>query len=117
MDDKTKADLIKNLEDLSTKSASIRENAEKALSDRGYKIIKIPCFTEAKNAKINFMNGVGGSSKTGESFYITNKSDYPELNDAIKTYFNKSGVDKIYFVSTQPFIEGMGGIDCITQEV
>ena len=117
MDDKTKADLIKNLEDLSTKSASIREDAEKALSDRGYKIIKIPCFSEAKNAKINFMNGVGGTSKTGESFYITNKSDYPELNDAITTYFNKSGVDKIYFVSTQPFIEGMGGIDCITQEV
>ncbi len=117
MDDNTKSELIKNLEELNTKSAAIRQEAEQALTEGGYRIVKIPCFAENGQSQINFMNGVGGTSKTGQSFYITNKSDYPELNDAIQTYFNNAGVDKVYFVSTLPFLNNYGGIDCLTQEV
>ena len=62
------------------------------------------------------MNGIGGTSKTGESFYITNKSDFPELNEAMKKYFKNAGIDKMYFVSTSPFLSAQGGIDCLTQE-
>lgn len=117
MDETAKSELINKLEELNTKSASIRTEAEKALSDGGYKIVKIPCFSDNGKAKINYMNGVGGTSKNGESFYITNKSDYPELNEAVQKYFKNAGIDKIYFVSTQPFLDSYGGIDCMTQEV
>lgn len=117
MDDEQKANLIKNLEEINAKSTSIREQAEEALKNSGYKIVKIPCFSDSGDSQINFMNGVGATSKTGQSFYITNKSDYPELNEAIQKYFSNAGVDKVYFVSTQSFLKNFGGIDCITQEV
>lgn len=117
MDEAAKSELIKQLEEFSAKSAAIRSEAEQALSDSGYKIVKMPCFSDSGKAKINYMNGVGGTSKTGKSFYITNKSDYPELNEAVQKYFKNTGIDKIYFVSTQPFLNNYGSIDCITQEV
>ena len=32
-------------------------------------------------------------------------------------YFKEAGVDKVYFVSTLPFLLMYGGIDCLTQEM
>ena len=64
------------------------------------------------------MNGVGGtSSKTGQTFYITNKSEYPELQNFVEPYLKNAGIDKIYFVSTTEDLRKMGGIDCLTQEM
>ena len=63
------------------------------------------------------MNGIGGTStKTGQSFYITNKSEFPELDAEIEEYLKKAGIDKVYFVSTQAALNSNGGIDCLTQE-
>lgn len=119
MDEETKTKLLAQLEALKEKTAPITQEAEENLLKGSYKITKIPCFStlERKGPQINYMNGVGGTSKSGTSFYITNKSDYPELNDAVGKYFNKAGVDKLYFVSTVPMLKNQGGIDCITQEI
>ncbi|MBO8430381.1 hypothetical protein IAC76_03250, partial [Spirochaetes bacterium] len=83
MDDKTKQELITRLETLNEKSAGIREDAEQKLMEKGYKIVKIPSFDADNSLPINYMNGIGGTSPKGETFYITNKSDYPELNSKI----------------------------------
>ena len=117
MDEKSKQELITKLEEFSAKSADIREDAINTLSGKGYKIVKIPSFSTDSDSEINFMNGVGGTSKTGSRFYITNNSGYPELNEAVQKYFQNAGVDKMYFVSTKAFLSKYGGIDCLTQEV
>lgn len=110
-----KQKLIQSLQEKNEKTADIRRQAEKSLQKDGYKIVKIPCF-DTNDSQINFMNGVGGTSKSGQSFYITNKSNYPELNTEIQKYFKKAGVDKVYFVSSTEFLKKSGGIDCLTQE-
>ncbi len=117
MDDKTKQELITRLETLNEKSAGIREDAEQKLMEKGYKIVKIPSFDADNSLPINYMNGIGGTSPKGETFYITNKSDYPELNSKIQEYFQKAGIDKMYFVSTKQFLQSFGGIDCLSQEI
>lgn len=94
MDEKSKQELITKLEEFSAKSADIREDAINTLSGKGYKIIKIPSFSTDSDSEINFMNGVGGTSKTGSRFYITNNSGYPELNEAVQKYFQNAGVCK-----------------------
>ena len=63
------------------------------------------------------MNGVGGtSSKTGDKFFITNKSEYADLQEIVAGYFKKAGIDKVYFVSSTDYLRRMGGVDCLTQE-
>ena len=110
---------IKILKKLRDETAILREDAEKKLSGNGYKLVKIPYFTTsmAQADSVNFMNGVGGTSKkTGQSFFITNKSEYPELQAFIESYFKNAGIDKVYFVSTDKMLGYQGGIDCLTQE-
>ena len=63
------------------------------------------------------MNSVGGTSKKAGTFLITNKSDYPELNDAVANVYKKNGIKNVYFVSTEPLLQKGGGIDCLTQEI
>lgn len=117
MDNEKKEELISKLESLKNETQSIRAEAEDNLRASGYKLIKIPCFTADSKSGTNFMNGVGGTSeKTGQTFYITNKSEYPELQEYIEPYWKKAGVDKVYFVSTTNDLKRMGGIDCLTQE-
>lgn len=110
--------MISYLQEMRDSSKDIRDEAEEKLRNSGYKIVKIPCFTGKSNlTNTNYMNGVGGtSSKTGETFYITNSSVYPELNGLIEPYLKKAGIDKVYFVSTQGFLCARGGLDCITLE-
>lgn len=108
-----KAALTSQLDKLNTESKEAREFAESELVKSGYKLVKLPTFT----GKTNFMNGVGGtSSKTGETFYITNKSEIPSLQDIITGYLKKAGIDKVYFVSTTETLGYQGGIDCLTKE-
>lgn len=116
MSGQAKQALITKMTEMRDKTAGIRLQAENKLTEAGYEIVKIPCFATDSQSTINYMNGIGGTSKTGESFYITNKSDYPELNEAMKKYFKNAGIDKMYFVSTSPFLSAQGGIDCLTQE-
>ncbi len=111
-----KAELIKELEELNEKTAPIREEAEKALTEKGYTLVKIPHFATRSKSTINFMNGIGGTAKNGDSYYITNHSEYPDLNDAISEYLKKAGIDKTYFVTTTKYLKRMGGVDCLTQE-
>lgn len=117
MSEEEKNKRITTLEQLRDNTASIREEAEDKLKSSGYKVVKIPCFTIDNKDKTNFMNGVGGtSSKTGDKFFITNKSEYADLQDIVAGYFKKAGIDKVYFVSTTNFLGNKGGIDCLTQE-
>ena len=63
------------------------------------------------------MNGVGGTSaKTGQTYFITNKSIHPEFEKFVEPYFKAAGIDKVYFVSTTEDLIKSGGIDCLTQE-
>ena len=112
--------MIKKLEELKSKADPILKKAENNLSKSGYKIVKIPCFSVPNDytvPKINFMNSVGGTSKKAGTFLITNKSDYPELNDAVANVYKKNGIKNVYFVSTASLLEKGGGIDCLTQEI
>ena len=117
MDKEKKEELISQLEKLRDETQATRAEAEDNLKASGYKLVKIPCFTTSSTSATNFMNGIGGSSqKTGQTFYITNKSEYPELQKYIEPYFKNAGIDKVYFVSTTDDLRKMGGIDCLTQE-
>ena len=105
------------MQQLSEDTKSIREEAYDCLSNGGYEVVKIPCFTTEANDTTNFMNGIGGTSaKTGQTFYITNKSEFPELQAVAEQYLHQAGIDKVYFVSTQHALSSRGGIDCLTQE-
>ena len=86
----------------------------------GYKAVNIPCFTEfdiRNENPINYMNGVGGTSENGETYYITNTSGYSELDEVMKQQFKEAGIDRTFFVSTIEFLMNQGGIDCMTQEM
>lgn len=108
---------IKKLEQLAQKTKSVREEANDYLKEAGYKLVNIPCFAASDDDITNFMNGVGGTSaKTGETFYITNRPEYPELQSIIEKYFHEAGIDKVYFLSTEWALDLKGGIDCLTQE-
>lgn len=117
MSEEEKNNRIDKLEKLRDDTAAIREEAENNLKASGYKLVKIPNFTTDKTDKTNFMNGVGGTStKTGNKFYITNKSEFSGLQDIVEKYFKNAGIDKVYFVSTTSYLKRSGGIDCLTQE-
>ena len=112
------AEKIEELKKVAKKTQSIREEANDYLKDSGYELVKIPCFSTRDSDCTNFMNGVGGTSaKTGQTFYITNKSEYTELQDVVEEYFKQAGIDNVYFVSTTELLRKKGGIDCLTQEM
>ena len=109
--------LIAKLEYINEKTKNIRQGAEQILSEKGYNLVKIPAFVD----DINYLNGIAGtasddSEHAGESYYITNESPYPELNEAIKKYFYDAKIDNIDFVPTQNYLLNDGGIDCLTLE-
>ena len=109
--------LIEQLKVLRDETKPIIDEAIEKLKAGGYEIVKIPSFAASINETTNYMNGVGGTSdKTGQSYYITNRSPHPELNDIITKYFQNAGIDKVYFVSTEDALKMKGGIDCLTQE-
>lgn len=109
--------MISRLEALKIRTQSTREEAEDNLKSAGYKLVKIPYFTGIIANTTNFMNGVGGTSKkTGQTYYITNKSEFPELQELVEPYLKAAGIDKVYYVSTDEYLYLMGGIDCLTQE-
>ena len=108
---------IKNLKNVAEKTQTTRDEANDYLQANGYELVKIPCFTTSKTDRTNFMNGVGGTStKTGQAYYITNKSEFPELQNIVEQYFIQSGIDNVYFISTTNNLTRSGGIDCLTQE-
>ena len=108
---------IAALEKFAQETKSTRDEANDILKGAGYRLLNLPCFSASADGQTNFMNGVGGTSaKTGETFYITNKSEYPELQDEITEYLKLAGIDKVYFVSTQSNLRAKGGVDCLTLE-
>jgi len=109
---------ISELIDEANKINGISNEANEKLINDGYELVPIPFFTNNGDYTTNFMNGVAGTSpKTGETFYITNSSeDIPELDNILKEYFIKAGIDNVYFVSTKEFLWREGGMDCLTQE-
>lgn len=135
MSDETKTALITKLEDISQKTAAIRKQAEEALKKDGYEVVKLPSFINGvpddtswsndvltpneealAGVNINYTNGVGGTGKNGKTFFITNDSGYPELNQAVEKYFEQAGIDKTYFAPTTEYLKQNGGVDCRTQE-
>lgn len=104
-------EMLERLKSQRDETQAIRQKAEQQLKNDGYDLVKIPCFGNGTN----FMNAVGGISNTdGQTFLITNKSDYPEINDMIERSYEQNGVDRVYFVSTKGALNKMGGIDCLT---
>lgn len=114
-----KQNYINAISEKAEKTRGIRQEAEETLRQAGYNIIKIPCFDHEWNCTSNYMNGVTGTSpKTGKSFYITNASDDENEDKIVKKYFEKAGIDHVYFVPTfwNGFFAHDGAIDCMTQE-
>ena len=127
IDIESKKYLINRLKYTDEKLGNILKDAEKELTKNNYEIIKVPCFNipayddyydgdSKKLKKINYMNGICGTTTKGTTFYITNSSGYKKLDDYMKKFFKEIGIDKTYFVSTQNLLHFGGGLDCITQE-
>jgi hypothetical protein len=107
-------------------------DAEENLHSSGYETIKIPCFSVLGSAyptkhpdyalsrlvpQVNFMNGVGGTNKDGQTYFITNTSGIPALNSRMEQYFKEQAhIDNIYFVHSNGLLPRQGGLDCVTQE-
>ena len=131
MSDEMKETFISYLSSLSKMSEGILNDAENRLKSAGYKIVKVPCFSDVSHPvklgkkdsdyinipKVNYMNGIAGTSEKNGTFYITNVSNYSELDNAIQQFFENYGIDNVFFVSTQNFLIGNGGIDCLTLEI
>jgi hypothetical protein len=128
-DEKIKLEILKDgLLVMEENTRQFITGAEENLHSAGYKTIKIPCFSVLESAypkdfnyklvpQVNFMNGVGGTNAKGETYYITNTSDIPELNRRIEQYFKEQAhIDNIYFVHSNGLLPKQGGFDCVTQE-
>lgn len=112
--------LIKQLEETKNKTELRTNVAEDELKEKGYEIVKIPCFSVVGNGAnpINYMNGIcGTSAKTEDKFYITNTSGNETLDACMEKYFKEVvGFDKVYFAPTKNHLKYSGGIDCLTKE-
>ncbi len=103
------------------------------LTKYGFTVIKIPGdFYSEKTwslpaKRINFMNGVMGTSKTG-TFYITNGSNFPRLNNVVASLLKHFGINNVYFAgqsldkfsfdpAEQSSLEFDSGVDCRTLEI
>ena len=107
----------------------VLDEAENLLGKWWYKIKKTPSFTIPNGwykklwmdayvtPIINFMNWVGWRTKDWMVYYITNTSTFPELDKAMKKYFQKIGINKIYFLDTQEYLNKFWAFDCLTQEI
>ncbi|GBR74929.1 hypothetical protein NO1_2017 [Candidatus Termititenax aidoneus] len=103
-------------------------DAEENLHAAGYETIKIPCFSALESAhpknykrnlipRVNFMNGVGATNGKRETYYMTNTSGIPKLNDRIAQYFKEQAhIDNVYFMSSNNLQRFYGGFDCTTTE-
>ena len=115
-----KDEYISRLEEVRDRVFLKLKKAENILTEAGYEMVKIPVFAHTSDygpSTINYMNGICGTSPKGIKFYITNKSEISELDKIAEKYFKDAGVDKVYFVSSLPFLLMYGGIDCLTQEM
>ena len=112
--------LLQQLEEIKNKTEICIKIAEDELKEKGYEIVKIPCFSVVGNNSnpINYMNGIcGTSAKTGDKFYITNTSGDEALDAYMENYFKEVvGFDKVYFAPTKKYLNAKGGIDCLTKE-
>ena len=63
------------------------------------------------------MNWVWWTTKDGTTYYITNSSTIPELDNAIKEYLENLGIDSVNFLDTQAYLKNNWGFDCLTQEI
>ena len=115
-----KKEYLSRLEEVRNLTAAKLKKAEKILTSAGYKIVKLPvfsCTSEYGPSTINYMNGICGTSPDGVKFYITNKSGIDELDKIAEKYLKNTGINKVYFVSTEEHLLMYGGIDCLTQEM
>ncbi|WP_342221140.1 hypothetical protein [Candidatus Fukatsuia endosymbiont of Tuberolachnus salignus] len=124
---KYKTDLEKNLEKTLSDLAQSRQEREKVtalinkqLEDAGLQVIKTPGVFKVGYRQVNYMNGIMGTSPTGEMFYLTNASSIEPLNQAFSAWIQEkqSGLN-VHFVGlkdrfTESLLNGNGGFDCIT---
>lgn len=124
VNDKVQELLLDKLRNAAEQTKEIREDAKSKLEQSGYSIVNIPCFsvlydrmTSQNPNKANYMNAVCGTAPDGSTYYITNKSDYPAIDDIIVKYFKEAGIEDVFFVSTNTYLHKEGGIDCLTKEI
>ncbi len=113
---------IQDLKILNKKTESFRNRANKLLESWGYRLTKIPCFSLCWNWRkkahpINYSNWIGGTTLQWETYYLTNTSWLPFLDQKMEEYFHSIWIDKIYFLSTQDFLREGWWIDCLTLEL
>ena len=120
----TNEKLIQFLQTTADETREIRQQAIEKLKADGYEVVSLPCFAALNhtefaksNLQTNYMNAVCGTGADNSKFYITNKSDIPELDKMIEQYLHDIGIDDVYFVSSTNYLRQMGGIDCLTKEI
>ena len=97
---------------------NITDETNKKLEEDGYQLVKVPCFTLPEDPTINHLNGFGGTTTNGISYFITNKSDYPEIDKYVEQFYKQAGLDEIRFAkSSKAFLKNFGGMDCLTIEM
>lgn len=114
-----------DLEPLRQESEKVTKLICDQLEKAGLQAVKTPgVFTVGKMERkepvqpVNFLNGIMGTSPSGEMFYLTNGSSIEPLNHAFSTWIKEkqSGLN-IHFIDSQSaesMLKTKGGLDCIT---
>lgn len=118
MGDAKRQKLIQELTNLAAQTKPFTDETNKKLEEDGYQLVKVPCFTLPEDPTINHLNGFGGTTTNGISYFITNKSDYPEIDKYVEQFYKQAGIDEIRFAkSSKAFLKNFGGMDCLTIEM
>jgi ribosomal protein S17E len=121
---------LKFLENLRQKFEPINALIEKQLQNNGLQIIKAPGVFSIGNLKVNYMNGVMGTSPKDEKFYMTNASSIEPLNKAFSEWIKKQQpglhvefIGSLYnhnnpynkdLNTAEYLLRRSGGFDCVT---
>lgn len=128
--EKNKIDLqqtLLNLEQSHQQRRRITTLIHQQLQDAGLEVIKTPGVFSVGGRKVNYMNGIMGTSSTdNKMFYITNASSIEALNSAFSRWIQDQQYGlKVDFVgraqkdgydlnNAEFLLNHQGGFDCIT---
>jgi len=123
---------LEHAQAMGKKHENVYKETYKKLTEYGFTVIKVPGVFYSKKTlnlpakHINFMNGVMGTGNSG-TFYITNGSNFPRLNNIVASIFKHFGINNIYFTgrsldsfsfdpAEKSLLKFDSGVDCRTLE-
>lgn len=110
-----------DLGSLKQESKKVTELIHHQLEKAGLQAVKTPgvfMILGGPGLPINFLNGIMGTSPSGEMFYLTNGSSIEPLNQAFSAWIQEKqpGLETHFIDSgnAESMLRSKGGLDCIT---